>query len=61
MTGGHVAGIRGRAHAVDDNDDELGTCCVARIAPTTTSADKATTSTTVHSRNGRCFGRAAGR
>jgi hypothetical protein len=57
---GQLAGAGGRAHAVDDNDDGAGTGRVARIAPAATNPNKATTSTTVHSRSERRFGRAAG-
>lgn len=45
---------------MDDNDDGAATGRVARIAPTATNPNKATTSTTVHSRSERRFGRAAG-
>jgi hypothetical protein len=49
-------GVRGRAHAVDDNDDGAATGRVARIPPTATNPNKATTSTMVHSRSERRLG-----
>ena len=54
--GGQLSEVRGRAHAVDDNDNGAAAGRVARIALTAANPTKATTSTMVHSRSERRLG-----